>query len=208
MNDVLDEINDALSIHVETTPTTFFLATWNCGVTCLLGHEGESRFVIDVFLSPKRQRKECNKTWELMWPVRMNYYFSLSFQHSFHVRRVHEISSVFICMYIILIICICCRFALFWRSLPLLLDLSCSFHISATRSGSFLYFLKQINNLIYNFLRLRISLLLICETTNAMKPHPARQRHLQLRPYRSHWAHLTQEGATNENLYGGGLLLL
>lgn len=57
MNDVLDEINNDLSFHVETTPTAFlFLATCNCGVTCLLGHEGESRFVIDVFLSPKRQR--------------------------------------------------------------------------------------------------------------------------------------------------------
>lgn len=101
--------------------------------------------------------------------------------------------------------------------------------------------LKQINHPIYNFLCLRISLLLIyvqipaylvyfsfsilvrlllplsnliaiywerrndlkCETTNSMKPHPARQRHLQQHPYRSHWAHLTQEGATNENLYGG-----
>lgn len=68
--------------------------------------------------------------------------------------------------------------------------------------------LKQINYLIYNFLCLRISLLLICETTNAMKPHPARQRLLQQRPYRSHWVHLTQEGATNENLYGGVIIIV
>lgn len=68
----------------------FFFWQLETGVTCLLGHEGESRFVIDVFLSPKRQRKECNETWsELMWPVRIHYYFSLSLHHIFHVRRVH-----------------------------------------------------------------------------------------------------------------------
>lgn len=46
--------------------------------------------LLTFFFHQSVNAKECNETWsELMWPVRINYYFSLSFHHSFHVRRVH-----------------------------------------------------------------------------------------------------------------------